>query len=78
MNNAKTLEIVREGLKLAKELTPDNREYYDDFITYVRINTNFSGDESIEPLLLEILQDLLQAQNDGLSAKEYFGSNPTK
>ena len=69
-------QLLQKNLNLSQELTLKNRSYYNDFSTYIRKHTFFSKDESIEPLLFEILQDLLQAQNDGLSAEEYFGSNP--
>jgi len=70
------MKTIEQCQKLAKQLTKENKAYYDDFLSYVAKHNFWSDDENINVMLLEILQDLLQAQADGIIAEEYFGNNP--
>ncbi|MGM0215974.1 hypothetical protein [Enterococcus sp. AZ109] len=62
--------------ELQKELTVDNEQFYVNLLIYVRAKTMIRDHEKAEELLLEILQDILEAQEQGISAEEYFGKNP--
>ena len=67
---------IKECQKLAKQLNTENKKYYDDFMNYVVRHNFWSNDENVSEMLLEIVKDLLQAQTDDISAKEYFGNDP--
>lgn len=59
----KTKEMNNE---LRKNLNDENKIFYENLLLYLRIE-GFSRDENkIETHLLIILQDILEAQNDGL------------
>lgn len=62
--------------ELQKKLTVDNEQFYGNLVIYVRAKTMIRDHEKAEELLLEILQDILEAQEQGISAEEYFGKNP--
>ncbi|MCH4171170.1 MAG: hypothetical protein LKF36_08095 [Lactobacillus sp.] len=66
----------QQNLVLRQQLTPENRSYYEDIIVYVRGRSFFKNDQVVEQSLLEILQDLIDAQNHGQSAADYFGHEP--
>jgi len=70
------VELNKEIRELSRDLNSENKAYFDDFHIYVDKHLFLSEDESGEVMLLEIVQDLLQAQSDGISAVEYFGKNP--
>lgn len=61
---------------LQKELTAENDKYYGNLLIYVRVKSIIRDHKKAEELLLEILQDILEAQKEGLSAEVYFGKNP--
>lgn len=62
--------------ELQKELNKENEKYYSNLLIYVRVKTMIRGNNKAEELLLEILQDMLEAQKNGISAEAYFGKNP--
>ncbi|AYW47834.1 hypothetical protein C7K38_05375 [Tetragenococcus osmophilus] len=71
-----TKEIIAENNNLQYFLTKPNKKYYENLLVYVRAMSLFRDEQTSEQLLLEILQDILEAQNDGRTAEEYFGKNP--
>ncbi|WEV53885.1 hypothetical protein OZX65_03935 [Leuconostocaceae bacterium ESL0723] len=72
----KTGEVIEKSSELLEQLTPENEKFYSDFMDYVR-SQNFDRDENqMESALLDILQDTIDAQSDGISAADYFGKNP--
>lgn len=68
--------LEETNAELQKELTAENEKYYGNLLIYVRAKSIIRDNQQSETLLLEILQDLLDAQNQGISAEEYFGKNP--
>lgn len=71
-----TDKLIKENFALQQKLTPENEQYYGDFLVYIRSHTLLKDDQKTEEILLEIIQDILDAQNKGISASEYFGKAP--
>lgn len=69
-------KVIAENADLQKKLNKDNSKYYDKLLLYVRLTSLTKNEEKIEEILLGILQDILEAQNDGIDAETFFGKNP--
>ncbi|AQG72394.1 hypothetical protein AWJ15_05100 [Lacticaseibacillus rhamnosus] len=69
-------KMVAENNELRKQLTKENRDYYENLLTYLRGKSFLRDDYQVEQNLLTILQDLIDAQADGVEAAAYFGQNP--
>ncbi|KAA8674417.1 DUF1129 family protein [Clostridium sp. HV4-5-A1G] len=69
-------KIVEQNNQLREKLREENREYYEQLLVYLRSAGLFYDDYEIENLLLQILQDIISAQEDGQSAEEFFGKRP--
>lgn len=76
MSRYTTKELIQQNNTLREKLNEDNKNYYEDLLTYMRMNSFFKNEKQVEEILLEILQDLLDAQRDGLQAEECFGQAP--
>lgn len=74
----KTSDLIKENAALQETLTKENNEYYGNLVIYVRVMSLFRDEKKSEELLLEVLHDILDAQNQGISAEQYFGKNPKK
>ncbi|MFT8907316.1 MAG: hypothetical protein ABF908_00655 [Lentilactobacillus diolivorans] len=72
----KTDNLIETNNQLRKKLNPENRKYYEDLLRYIRGKSTFSRENVVEQLLLDILHDLIDAQDNGQSAEDYFGKNP--
>lgn len=70
----KKQQMIRENNRLQEQMTPSNLKYYEDMVIYIR--TSPVNEMRGEELLLEIGQHLLEAQRNGKSAEELFGSEP--
>lgn len=68
--------FIRENNHLRKQLTTENEKFYTRFLLYIRCRSLIQDQNSIEEKLLEILQDILDAQADNISAEKYFGKDP--
>ena len=53
-----------------------DKNFYENILVYIRIEGLTRDENKMEVQLLNILQDIIDAQNDGLTAEEYFGKNP--
>ena len=73
-----TQQLIANNNVLRKDLNPENAKYYDDLLVYVRTAGILYDDYEVESRLFEILQDILDAQKDGSTAKEYFGQHPNE
>ncbi|MCM3512501.1 MULTISPECIES: hypothetical protein [Carnobacterium] len=76
MNELEKNELIETNAVLQKSLTKENDKYYGNLLIYIRIMVFFRDVKKSEELLLEVLRDILDAQEQGLSAEEYFGENP--
>lgn len=67
-------DIIQENNRKREELNEQNVVYYEDMLTYIRINSNKS-EQQTEEILLELLDHLLIAQSNGDTAKDIFGND---
>ena len=68
--------LIEENDQLRKQLTPENKQYYEELMTYIRANSTFKSDLDVEQILLDILNDILEAQSNNQTAQSYFSKNP--
>lgn len=73
-NSAK--KIIKTNNQLREKLTDENKKYYEQLLLYIRTAGLFYDNHEIESLLLQILQDIISAQNDKQSAEKFFGKSP--
>ncbi|WP_244887668.1 hypothetical protein [Desemzia incerta] len=78
MNELEKSELIEMNAVLQESLTNENEKYYGNLLVYIRVMSFFRDVEKSEELLLEVLKDILDAQEQGISAEEYFGKNPKK
>lgn len=71
-----TKELINKNNKLRKSLFPENKEYYEKLLVYIRTSGLFYDEYEIETLLIQILQDIISAQENGDSAMDFFGKSP--
>lgn len=69
-------DLIAANNRLRQKLTPENQQYYEDLLVYIRGKATFNREADVEQLLLDILTDLIDAQNNGQAAQAYFGKNP--
>ena len=67
---------IKENAKLQEFLNPVNDDYYGNLLLYVRSRSFLKDENVLEEALLEILQDILDAQENGETAEDYFGKQP--
>ncbi|WP_278392131.1 hypothetical protein [Leuconostoc lactis] len=68
-----TNQMIEENNQLRQRLNDENKAYYNDLLLYLRFQSVSRDEAQIESFLLDVLQDILAAQKDGLSAVDYFG-----
>lgn len=71
--NAK--ELIEKNNQKRKQLTKENKKYYEDMLVYIRVSFDKSEQET-EEVLSEMLDHLLEAQQDGKTAVDVFGDEP--
>ncbi|UUV98983.1 DUF1129 family protein [Vagococcus luciliae] len=69
-------KMIEKNNELRDKLTPENKKYYEKILLYTRFKGLFGDDELIETVLLNMLYDLIDAQESGISAEDYFGRKP--
>lgn len=70
-----TKELIQENNDKREQLTEDNKQLYEEFLMYLRTDLRIEEHQG-EEILMEILNHLLEAQADGVSAGEIFGNDP--
>ncbi|WP_156290238.1 DUF1129 family protein [Oceanobacillus salinisoli] len=70
--NAK--DIIKMNNEKREQLSEKNKAYYEDMLTYIRLNTTKS-EQQTEEVLLELLDHLLEADAQGKTAKDVFGED---
>jgi len=68
-------ELIEHNNEKRKKLTPENHEYYEDMLVYIRTNA-LKSERATEEVLLEMLDHLLEAQSKGKTAEDVFGKMP--
>lgn len=71
----KAKQLIEENNRKRERLTKENEKYYGDMLVYIRLQLTLSEQQS-EEVLMEMLDHLLEAQNEGKTAKDIFGANP--
>jgi uncharacterized membrane-anchored protein len=71
----KAKQLIEENNRKREMLTEENEKYYNDMLIYIRLQLTLSEQQS-EEVLMELLDHLLEAQNEGKTAKDIFGTNP--
>lgn len=74
MGNAK--ELIELNNTYREQLNEENKEFYGDILVYIRAKSFFKDERQVEESLLEILTDIIEAQNQEVKASDYFGKNP--
>lgn len=69
-------KLIKRNNELRSGLNKENETFYSDFLIYARTTNWLKDEQAVEEQLLAILQDILEAQNDGQSAADYFGDDP--
>lgn len=67
-------EMIQVNNERRKQLNEENRKYYENMLVYLRLSS--IPEKKTEELLLEMLDHLLIAQEEGRSAEDVFGKNP--
>lgn len=71
--------LIETNNQLREQLTKENQSYYDKLLVYTRLKGGMIySEQQSEEILLVILEDILEAQNEGISAETYFGKEPQK
>ncbi|GMA68934.1 hypothetical protein GCM10025879_01800 [Leuconostoc litchii] len=73
MNND---NLINKNNQLREKLNLENKRYYEDLLIYIRGKSTFNRENDVEQILLDMLHDLIDAQNNGQSAESYFGRDP--
>ncbi|GGA28282.1 DUF1129 family protein [Paenibacillus physcomitrellae] len=68
-------ELIQENNRKRELLSKDNEKYYTGLLIYIRTSFNTSEQET-EEILMEVLDHLLEAQEEGRTAEEVFGEDP--
>ncbi|WP_125707626.1 hypothetical protein [Lacticaseibacillus porcinae] len=73
MNEA---ELMQENQNRSQLLNKQNAEFYGNIVVYLRMRGKLKNNVQMETDLLDLLNDLLDAQANGQSAADYFGTAP--
>lgn len=69
-------KLIEKNNSLRKELNLKNEVFYSDFLIYMRLGSITKKETIVENILLEILEDILDAQRENIDANKYFGKSP--
>jgi DNA-binding ferritin-like protein (Dps family) len=79
MNKRKQMASYRAKTnEISKKLSVKNRKFFEDLREYLLFSSVFYDEYVVVGQVYEIANDLLEAQNQGEEAQEYFGTNPQK
>ncbi|WP_342527789.1 DUF1129 family protein [Chryseomicrobium sp. FSL W7-1435] len=68
-------ELIKQNNEKRELLHVPNKVYYEQLMVYIRTKLLLS-EQKTEEILMDMLDHLLEAQEDGKSAKDVFGENP--
>lgn len=68
-------ELIEQNNEKRKDLNEENKKTYTDLMLYIRTKLTLSEKQS-EEVLIEMLDHLLDAQEEGKTANQVFGENP--
>lgn len=67
-------ELIKLNNEKRKQLTKENVKYYDQMLLYIRSHLILS-EQQTEEILMELLDHLLEAQNNGKTVEDVFGKD---
>jgi len=67
-------EIIALNNEKQKQLNEANAQDYEDMLVYIRISSTKS-EQQTEEILLELLEHILHAQNEGKTVRDIFGND---
>src|SRR5690625_1397829 len=70
----KAKEIIKLNNEKREQLNEENLKDYEDMLTYIRI-TSTKSEQQTEEILLELLDHALIAQEEGKTIRDVFGDN---
>ncbi len=77
MNKKKQLAYYRDKtMRFQNNCQQAIRKYFEDLREYLFFSSLFQDEYAVVAQVYEIANDLLEAQNHGETAEEYFGKNP--
>lgn len=77
MNKMETNKDYREAMnRLNNDLKPNNQDYFMKLRGYMGLASLLKDEKAINQQLYQMYLDFLSAQDDGLSAEEFFGNDP--
>lgn len=75
----KERELIAQTLDIMdNQLSKINKDYLSNIAVYMRISSIHKSTLATEEKLNELANDILQAEQKGLSAEDFLGSNPVK
>ena len=63
--------MIKENNILREQMTPDNKDYYEDIVVYLR--SSEADRTQSEQLLLKLAHQVLEAQQKGINARQLLG-----
>ena len=70
-------DIIKLNNDMREKLSEENKGIYEDMLVYIRLNGNKS-EQQTEEVLYELLEHLLEAQEEGKTARDVFGNDLRK
>ncbi|MBU0279196.1 hypothetical protein [Gemella sp. zg-1178] len=71
----KTKDLITYNNELRNKLSEENNKKYEELLIKIRFIGFFKNQEKLEETLLEILQDLIEAQKNGKHFEDIFGND---
>ncbi len=68
-------ELIKQNNEKRENLNEENNKYYTNLMLYIRTKLTLS-EKQAEEVLMEMLDHLLEAQEEGKTARQVFGENP--
>lgn len=73
----KTAKQYREAMnQLEEKLDPQNKEYFTNLRVYMELSSILTDEKAMTEQLYQMNIDFLDAQEEGISAKDFFGNSP--
>lgn len=74
----KNNDFIKTNNDLRQKLNKENKKHYEDLLIQVRLRGMFVDEKNLEITLLEILHDLIQAQENNKTFEEILGKDKKK
>ncbi|MER2000831.1 MAG: DUF1129 family protein [Lysinibacillus sp.] len=68
-------QLVKSNNERKKMLSKSNLKYYEDLLVYIRL-ASLKEEKAKEEVLMEMLEHLIEAEQNGVEAEKVFGKTP--